>query len=72
MIEGTRQFREIKRIVTECYQQLYANKLGNLEEKEMDKFQETRCWEITISQNGGGQTLITCSLSLAPHCLQSL
>ena len=70
MKEGTRQFRGIKRIVTECYQQLYANKLDNLE--EMDTFLETHCREITISQKGSGQALTSCSLSLVPRCLQSL
>ena len=60
MKEGTRQLREIKWIVTECHQQLYARKLDNLE--EMDKFPETPCREITISQNGGGQVL-------SPHVL---
>ena len=65
MKEGTRQFREIKRIVTECYQQLYVNKLDNLE--EMDKFLETHCREITISQDGGGQALSSHVLSLSSH-----
>ena len=41
MKEGTRQFREIKRIVTECYQQLYVNKLDNLEEMNKLRKQAT-------------------------------
>ena len=38
--EITTSFTEIQKIVRECYRQLYANKLGILE--EMDKFLETK------------------------------
>ena len=37
--EITTNTAEIETIVRECYEQLYANKMGNLE--EMDKFLET-------------------------------
>ena len=36
----TTNFTEIKKILRECYEHLYTNKLGNLD--EMDKFQETQ------------------------------
>ena len=36
--EGTTDNAEIQRIIRNCYQQLYANKMGNLE--EMDRFLE--------------------------------
>ena len=56
-------------MIKENYKQLLET-LDNLE--EMDTFLETHCREITISQNGGGQALTPCSLSLVPRCLQSL
>ena len=34
----TTDFTELKRTIRECYEQLYTNKLGNLD--EMDKFLE--------------------------------
>ena len=37
--EITTNTAEIETIVRECYEQLYANKMGNME--EMDKFLET-------------------------------
>ena len=39
MREITNNTREIQIIITEYYEKVYANKLGNL--KEMDKFLET-------------------------------
>ena len=33
-----KNYIEIKKIIRDCYEQLYANKMGNLE--EMDKFLE--------------------------------
>ena len=40
--EITTNTAEIKTIIKEYYEQLYANKMGNLE--EMDKFLETYRW----------------------------
>ena len=49
MKEERSQATEIQTVIREYYEQLYANKMGNLE--EMDKFLETKTTKIEIGRN---------------------
>ena len=47
--EMTTNIVEIKTIIRECYEQLYANKMGNLE--EMDNFLESYTTKTETGRN---------------------